>query len=394
MHLYSSTRLSQLQIWKGCPMVPILTCKVLLVCSVVLFSGVIAGCSSTNAELAELRMAKMLEDQRGQERLDRQRLAGLEGGLARSLQPSLYADSEADTLANLLPGGEAVFSTLSAAMWRDYENRASAPPDLGSAYVKSVSSDGERGFRVTFVIDGREALVHLPAHRIAGTNFYGGAQGSLVAYSLWSWTDSFQADPDDSAATDRTDGPSYYDYFDINGWQAGTSGIGNFRGFMTYGARTPPENLPSGSATYEGRLRAEVWGADASSWGTQTWVRGTLHLEADFDDGEMTGRIDALHFQPQGADRYPLPAGNVIDIASVPIGDARFIADWKGNDPNENAMPHETIGGFTGTLTGEFYGPTADEVGGVLSGRRAATASTPEQFLTGGFGGSQPGPDQ
>ena len=169
-------------------------------------------------------------------------------------------------------------------------------------------------------------------------------------------------------------GPSYYDYFDINGWQAGTSGIGNFRGFMTYGARTLPENLPSGSATYEGQLRAEVWGADDSRWGTQTWMRGTLHLEANFDDGEMTGRIDALRTQPPGANAYqPLPEGNVMDIASAPIGEARFVAEWAGNDPSDNATRHETIGGFTGTMIGEFYGPGADEVGGVLSGRRAAT---------------------
>ena len=377
-------------------MVPILTCKVLLVCLVVLFSGVIAGCSSTNAELAELRMAKILEDQRGQERLDRQRLAGLEGGLARSLRPPMYAESDADTLANLLPGGETVFSTLSAAVWRDYQASASAQPELGSAYVKSVSSDGEGGFRITYVIDGRESLVHLPAHRFAGTNFYGGAQDNpLIPYSLWSWTDSFRTDPDDPAATDRTDGPSYYDYLDINGWQAGGPGVGHFRGFLTYGARTLSGNLPLGSASYEGRLRAEVWGADASSWGTQTWVRGILHLEANFDDGEISGRIDALRTQPPGADAYQsLPGGNAIDIASAPIGEARFITDWTGNDPNRNAAPHETIGGFAGTLIGEFYGPAADEVGGVLSGRRAATASTPEQFLSGGFGGSQSDPGQ
>ena len=376
-------------------MVPRMMWKVLMVCLLFAFSAAMAGCSSTRAELRELRAAKMLEEQLEQERLDRQRLTGLEGGLARSLQTPLHAESEGDTLANHLPGGEKVFSTLSAAVWRDYQNQASAQPDLGSAYVKSVSSDGEGGFRITYVIDGREALVHLPAHRIAGSNFYGGAQGSLVAYSLWSWTDSFRADPDDPAATDRTHGPSYYDYFDINGWQAGTSGIGNFRGFMIYGAWTLPENLPSGSATYEGQLRAEVWGADNSRWGTQTWVRGTLHLEANFDDGEMTGRIDALRTQPPGANAYqPLPEGNVMDIASAPIGEARFVAEWAGNDPNMNAVPQETIRGFTGTLIGEFYGPAADEIGGVLSGRRAATATTPEQFLIGGFGGSQPDPQQ
>ena len=333
----------------------------------------------------------MLEEQREQERLDRQRLAGLEGGLARSLQPPRFAASDADTLSHLLPGGKEVFSTLSAALWRDYDDRSSAFPNLGSAYVKSVSSDGEGGFRITFVIDGRESLAHFPAHRFGTTLFQGGAQDSLTGYSLWSWTDSFQAGSDEAAAVLRTDGPSYYDYLDINGWQAGTSGAGNFRGFMTYGVRTPPANLPTGIASYQGRVRAEMWNADASGWGTQTWIRGTLRLEADFDDGRVSGRIDGLHFQPQGEARYPLPEGNVVDIASAPIGEARFVAEWVGNDGNRSAAPHETIGGFSGTLLGEFYGPAADELGGVLSGRRGATDTSPEQYLIGGFDGLHPG---
>ena len=377
-------------------MSPILTWKVVAVCSLIVLSASMVGCSRTSDELVELRVAMMLDEQREQARLDRQRLAGLEGGLARSLQPARYAESDADTLANLLPGGEEVFSALSAAIWRDYlaADYGTAQPDLGSAYVKSVSSDGERGFRATFVIDGREAVAHLPASLFRGNLFRGSAPDNrLTPYTLWSWTDSFDPDADDPAVTDRTDGPSYFDYFDINGWQAGGSPIGNFRGFMTYGAWTSPENRPSGSASYEGPLRAEVWGADNWRWGTQTWVRGTLHLQASFDDGEVAGRIDGLHFEPQGDARYPLPAGNVIDIASAPIGEAGFAAQWVGSDPNHDAAPHESIGGFSGTLIGEFYGPAADEVGGVLSGRRAATDSTPEQFLIGGFGGSQPDPE-
>ena len=378
-------------------MAPIQTWKILFVCLPIVLSAAMVGCSRTSAELVELRMAKMLADQREQERLDRQRLAGLEGGLARSLQPPRDAKSGADTLANLLPDGEEDFSALSAAVWRDYHNQVSAQPDLGSAYVKSVSSDGEGGFRVTFVIDGRESRAHFPVHRVRGNLLQGGAQDSLVAYSLWSWTDSFLVDPDDPGATDRTHGASYYDYFDINGWQAGRFGSGLFRGFMTYGARTLPGNLPMGSASYEGRFRAEIWREDSPFWDTQrthTWVRGTVHLEANFDDGEVSGRVDALRTQPPGANAYgPLPEGNVIDIASAPIGEAEFTAEWVGIDPNENVAPHESISGFSGTLIGEFYGPAADEVGGVLSGRRAATDTTPEQFLIGGFGGLQPDPE-
>ncbi|MCY4515062.1 MAG: transferrin-binding protein-like solute binding protein, partial [Candidatus Tectomicrobia bacterium] len=320
----------------------------------------------------------------------RQRLAGFEGGLARSLQDPRFADGDADTLSGLLPGGEEVFSTLSAALWRDYQNRSSAVPGLGTAYVKSVSSDAKGGFHVTFVIDGNESLAHFPAHRFGTTLFQGGVQGSLTGYSLWSWTDSFEAGSDETEAANRTGGASYYDYFDVNGWQAGTSGIGNFRGIMAYGVRTRPDNLPTGSAGYEGRLRAEMWNADGSAWGSQNWVRGTVHLQANFDDGQVSGRIDGLQFQPQGESRYALPDGNVVDIASTPIGEARFAADWVGNDSNRNAAPHETIDGFSGTLIGEFYGPAADELGGVLSGRRAATDAAPEQYLIGGFGGSQP----
>ena len=363
-----------------------LICRILTVVSVVVFSAAMTGCTGSSAELVELRMAKMLEEQREQERLDRQHLAGFEGGLARSLQHSRFAESDADNLSHLLPGGKEVFSTLSAAVWRDYQNRSSALPGLGSAYVESVSSDGEGGFRVTFVVDGNESLAHFPARRFGTTLFQGGAQGNLTGYSLWSWTDSFDVGSNEAGETDRTDGPSYYDYFDINGWQAGTSGIGNFRGFMTYGVQTQAANLPTGSASYEGRLRGEVWNADASAWGSQTWVHGTLHMQANFDYGQVSGLIDGLQFQPQGDDRYALPDGNVVDIASTPIGEAGFVAEWVGNDPNQNAAPHETIGGFSGTLIGEFYGPTADELGGVLSGRRDAT----DEYLIGGFGGLQP----
>ena len=356
------------------------------------FAAALAGCSGTSAA----RMAERLEMQREQWRLDRQELAGLEGGLARSLQPAVYAESEADTLANLLPGGETAFPPLSVALWRDYRAAAygTAQPDLGSAYVKSVSSDGAGGFRVVFVIDGRESSSHFPVHLFSADNFSGSAEdNALVPYLLWSWTDSFEADPDEPATTDRATGSSLYDYFDINGWQAGGALIGNFRGFMTYGAVTRAENLPSGSATYEGRLDAEIWRTDSWEWGSRSSLRGVIVLAADFAVGEIGGKIDSLHIQHRASDAFrPMPEGNVIDIASVPIDEARIAAQWVGNDNNANAPPYGTIDGFAGTLIGEFYGPRAHEVGGVLSGRRVPTAATPEQFLLGAFGASRSDP--
>lgn len=369
------------------------TWKVLIICSAIGLAAATVGCSSTSAERAELRAARLLEEQREQERLDRQRLAGLESGLARSLEPSVYAARADDTLANLLGSGETVFSALSAAIRRDFlgADSGAAHPSLGGAYVKSVADDGAGGFRVALVIDGRESVVHFRAEETNARNVaLGEAEDNLTAYTLFPWTHSFRADPNDPS----TDGSYTYDYLDLKGWTAGAVAWNQIRGFVAYGARTMAENL-AGRASYQGRVQAEFWNTDDPDWNTQTRLLGTLHLEANLDDGEIRGRIDDLLAQPPGTATYrPMAAGNVIDIASTPIDAARFSAAWVGNDPNVNAAPDETIHGFSGHLLGEFYGPAAEEIGGVMGGRRAATDSTPEQFLIGGFHGSRPGPGQ
>lgn len=76
----------QFQKLQGVPiMVRVMSRKIVMVSLVAVLSAVMAGCSSTGNELSESRVAERLQAQREQERLDRQRLAGLEGGLARSL---------------------------------------------------------------------------------------------------------------------------------------------------------------------------------------------------------------------------------------------------------------------------------------------------------------------
>ena len=69
--------------------------------------------------------------------------------------------------------------------------------------------------------------------------------------------------------------------------------------------------------------------------------------------------------------------------------DARFMPTWTvtGSDPNAE----RTLDGFTGTILGQFYGPAAEEVSGVLSGSRPAAddGSTQQRFIAGGFGAAQ-----
>ena len=108
-------------------------------------------------ELEAFTMARMMLQQQEQARLDAMAAGGLEGGLARSPQAAVYATSEADTVANRLPDGQTVFSPSTVALYWDWIGLENvAQPDLGAAYVKSLSSDGAGGFHATFVLDGTE----------------------------------------------------------------------------------------------------------------------------------------------------------------------------------------------------------------------------------------------
>ena len=82
----------------------------------------------------------------------------------------------------------------------------------------------------------------------------------------------------------------------------------------------------------------------------------------------------------------PLAAGNTFDISNGVITDSRFEADWVGNDTNAGSALEDSVRGFEGTMVGEFYGPNAEEVGGVLGGHRAAAGDLPALYLHGGFG--------
>ena len=43
-----------------------------------------------------------------------------------------------------------------------------------------------------------------------------------------------------------------------------------------------------------------------------------------------------------------------------------------GVDTNEHAPLHDSVRGYEGDVLGEFYGPAAEEVGGVISATRDA----------------------
>ena len=344
-------------------------------------------------ELEAFRAAQMMREQEAQALIDAQTSAGIPGGMARSPAPAVHAMSDQDTLANLLPGGEAAFAPLSVTLLKKYEglDLGTRAPDLGAAYVKSISSDGMGGIRLTYLIDGEESVAHFAADQYGSFDSSSWvAQESDRNVLLWQWGDSFNEDPDDPAATDRTDGSSFYTYFDLHG--GGVYGVRphGYDILMVYGARTLPENMPTGTAVYEAFMGARVYDSD-EPYGF-SWIWGSLNLEANFDGSTISGQVDELGTPDFNYGAMVLATGNSIGISNGMIDAGGFTADWAASGPM-NAARHETMSGFEGTMVGEFYGPAAEEVGGVMSGHRAADGSSPGQNLVGFFGGSQPEPE-
>ena len=312
-------------------MMSILTRNVVMVCSLAVLCAALVGCSSDDDKSADLqRQLDMRADISPEDPAEiegeleefRMAAAGLEGGLARSPQAPVYATSEQDTVANLLPGGQTVFSPSSAALRWDWSgaDETMAQPDLGAAYVKSISSDGAGGFHVNYVIDGTEQPVHftrdLYGHVPEDENYRKVLEDAEVY--LWSWTGSFTPDDDD-----HTDGASFRNYHDLHGWSFVEAGW-QHRGASASGLQTMPENLPTGSAAFEGYMIGEWWDAGELEFlgvESKTFIQANLNLEANLDDGTISGRMDEFlvqYWHSASGEIEPL-AGSSVDIASTMI---------------------------------------------------------------------------
>ena len=315
--------------------------------------------------------------------------AGRDDGISVSQDPAVYADSSSDSLSDLLPDGNTAFAPVSAAVQLDYGASESREPDRGAAFVKSISSDGANGFLVNYVVNGRESQINFTDMHWITDNQFEIAGNPYV--SLFGYTDALYRDPND-----RTNGSSEFDYFDVMGWYVGAQD-GDFLGIATFGARTRPENLPAGSAIYSGWVKGDAIPGDDPNFSGRIRVDGDLTLNADFDSSSITGQIDGIETRPSAQlDNNPqqYAVGNTFDISNGVITGGRFEADWVGNDTNTGSALEDSVRGFEGTMAGEFYGPNAEEVGGVLGGHRAAAGTVPAVYLQGGFGAKKQDPAQ
>ena len=253
---------------------------------------------------------------------------------------------------------------LSVGVDRDFSASTS---QLTDASVTAVESDGADGFYVTYVVDGAQQRVHLPLSGYDPVDrLY--IRDGRPEYGIWEDADSYQPSPE-------------FDYFSVNGWYAydyegeidtdSEVPLNVWRGHMVYGE--PTATLPAGTAQYDGRVYLNGWSRTNSRGAARSRSQGSLALTADFDGGTIGGALDDWSVRDAGESGYSDIDAEIL-IQNGTITNNQLSADLAGM---------REAADFTGTMAGQFFGPGAAEVGGVIDG-----ASTDDVF-EGWFGGKK-----
>ena len=301
-------------------------------------------------------------------------------GLASSSAAPVFAASEADTVGSAIASAANGLPVLSTSLHRQWDPTTDVRlTDSGTFHVQSIRSDGSGVFTVRYVLDGTEAEVSFDE----ATDCANGCEvtvGDEIHY-LWQWWSA--------APLSSHDGARYMDVFGYE-WYAYDSQTSTDRDanswYFVFGTRT--EALPAvGEAIYRGPMRANLFDPDNPSGRNSWFMRGHVRLAANFDMSELQGRIYALRVEvPRDAPEVSWPTSS-FELSDFAVNNGQFTATLTGVDSDPTTNFDASVRGFMGSVLGEFYGPNAEEVGGVVTAERDEDGdTTADRVLVGAFG--------
>ena len=306
--------------------------------------------------------------------------------LQLSEAPQVNATSADDTLARKLEDPEVAFAPFSVAMKQDLSKRS---VELATDFrIVSISSDGDNGFHVTYRVGDAEHRIHFSKDEFTtenGRNNF--AKPGDLLIGLWDKLDGFDTfNQGDNRAVENRKGSPNFRYLDAMGGYL--SHDQRYRFVTAFGARTEPDALPSGTADYTGRWRTDSLPADVTNYNASgIEYRGRLKLTADFDAGTLGGAIDRVRSDARIEGFRSLSSETGFDISDGKIADGQFTATMTGYDRSTEPtdQPEDTLKGYEGDMYGAFFGPAAEEIGGVA----VAENADHNRILSGLFGGKQ-----
>ena len=305
-------------------------------------------------------------------------------GLASSSAAPVFAASEADTVGSAIASAANGIPVLSTSLHRQWSPTNDVRlTDSDTFHVQSIRSDGSGVYTVRYVLDGTEAEVSFDVATDLDSGGYCCERtiGDVTHYfwNEWSWSDALSSH----------DGARYMDVLAYKWYsedsQAGTDRDASSRYFV-FGTRT--QGLPViGEAIYRGPMKASLFDPDYPSRSSRWDMRGHVRLAANFDMSELQGRIYALRVEvPRDAPEASWPTSS-FELSDFAMNNGQFTATLTGVDSDPTTNFDASVRGFMGSVLGEFYGPNAEEVGGVVTAERDEDGDTiADRVLVGAFG--------
>ncbi len=193
---------------------------------------------------------------------------------------------------------------------------------------------------------------------------------------------------------------TYASYETDNG--SGTFHTNYTRGFATVGIQTTPEQMVSQSAvaTYRGSIildlnpLAQTFGIHENPFNDNSALFAELIMTVNFNTNNVTGTAASTEtdfsVQPDENGAYPTITNGIITFGIAPIVGNGFAGEFTidGNGRDYLGLTDNP----TGNYTGNFFGPDADDIAGVM--RFNGTTADGATVGIGGFRGDRQEPAQ
>lgn len=245
-----------------------------------------------------------------------------------------------------------------------------------------------------------------PAQRIDNNPLGAGAGGwSTPGGIQWNWAATSRVHEDgdvDAPTSDAAGTKGYrgftnlsYEFANISAWNSqDTVNIADWnaqpriehnkerRGIVAFGDVTSPDAVPtSGTATYTGKIYG-VYGLAALTQDDPDTFEGRATVTVDYATGTATIAVtDTLRYEQRNGDVVEVPVNAAFDATA-----SRGSVSVNGADKSApNYFTGTVTGGFTGGVSGRYFGPNAKEVGGTFHLTGAGGVN-----IIGGFLGRKP----
>ena len=290
----------------------------------------------------------------------------------------VFARDETSTLKATLADPSNVIPALSTLVARYRgDEQGTALEDV--FFVKSIRRNASGEYVVDYVLFDEDHQVTIPNNAADCTNACRVSVNGRT-FSFWNATNN----DDDRASFE--DGLGEYEYFASHRIYFQPENVQG-RLWFVFGVRN--EELPMGTATYHGQLDTRTWKTADPDSDQRQYISGTMRIVANFDMRALEGRVYRIRgIEPGGDSRSTWPTSS-FTLTNGRIVNGQFTATLTGVDSDPNTPLDESVRDFMGHVLAEFYGPNAEEVGGVVSATRDVAGTADDRVLYGFIGGTK-----